>query len=84
MTCEDEIRELQRIKSSIKSLLAEAKDIVNNLPSTERTRSLAYWFPQISVALDNDHDYIGSCPFTMQEVIDEMAEELEIENLFED
>lgn len=70
---EEAFDRLSEIKDEIKELMSEAKKIIRQHcePITwERAKS--YWFAAMSMALDNEHDYLGKEPFTMQDAIDEL------------
>jgi hypothetical protein len=56
------------IKEQIKELIEEAISLV---PSVERHRAESYWFAEISIALDEDHDYLGGSMCSMQDTINE-------------
>ena len=58
----------EEIKEQIKELLEEAISLV---PSGERARAESYWFAGISIALDEDHDYLGGSMCSMQDTINE-------------
>ena len=58
----------EEIKEQIKELLEEAISLV---PDAERNRAESYWFAEISIALDEYHDYLGGSMCSMQDTIDE-------------
>ena len=58
----------EEIKEQIKELLEEAISLV---PSPERDRAESYWFAEISIALDEYHDYLGGSMCSMQDTINE-------------
>tara|TARA_B100001057_G_scaffold475028_1_gene541356 strand:+ start:82 stop:351 length:270 start_codon:yes stop_codon:yes gene_type:complete len=68
---------LKEIKEQIKELLEEA---INLVPDHERARAKCYWYAHISMALDEDHGYLGSSMYSMQDTIKEFdeAEEEEV------
>lgn len=67
---------LQEIKDEMKDLLEEAKNIVRrNADSFAYNRAKSYWIAQISMALDDDHDYVGNAGCNMQETIDAFDED---------
>ena len=67
----------EEIIGEIKELLEEARDLV---PDYARARAESYWYAHISMALDEDHGYIGSSMCSMQETIEEWEEEDEDED----
>ena len=74
----NELLRLEEIKEEIKDLVTEAKYIVKNLanPNTRIfTRATSYWYPQILIVLDNDHDYMGGSMCTMEETIQELKKQ---------
>lgn len=58
----------EEIKDQIKELLEEAISLV---PSAESDRAESYWYAHISMALDEDHDYLGGSMCSMQDTINE-------------
>tara|TARA_S200000501_G_scaffold321758_1_gene317352 strand:- start:297 stop:524 length:228 start_codon:yes stop_codon:yes gene_type:complete len=62
----------EEIKEQIKELLEEAIDLV---PDHARARAESYWYPHISMALDEDHGYIGGSMCSMQDTIEEWEDE---------
>jgi hypothetical protein len=58
----------EEIIGEIKELLEEAIDLV---PEHARSRAEAYWFAHISMALDEDHGYVGSSMCSMQDTLEE-------------
>lgn len=67
---EDRYR-FEEIKDQIKELLEEAIDI---LPEELRERAESYWYSQISIALDDDHCYMGGCTCSMQDSLEAWEE----------
>lgn len=71
---------LEEIKDEIKELMEEAKHLVRRHADQivyEQARS--YWIPHILMALDKDHDYLGSSMFTMEDTICQMDDDEEDE-----
>tara|TARA_B100000902_G_scaffold56301_1_gene63104 strand:+ start:315 stop:584 length:270 start_codon:yes stop_codon:yes gene_type:complete len=64
----------KEIKEQIKELLKEAIDIV---PDHASARAKCYWYANISMALDNDHGYLGSSMCSMQDTVEEFDDEEE-------
>ena len=62
----------EEIKEQIKELLEEAFDLV---PDHARDRAESYWYAHISMALDEDHGYIGGSMCSMQDTIEEWEDE---------
>jgi hypothetical protein len=61
------------IKDEIKELLREAIGIVrDNRDSVSEDRAKAYWYAHITMALDDDHGYLGSGSYTMQDTAEEL------------
>ena len=61
----------EEIIGEIKELLEEAFDLV---PEHARARAESYWHSQITVALDDDHGYMGGCMCSMQDTLEEFNE----------
>jgi len=61
---------LEEIKDEISELLEEAADLLPR--GIMRDRANAYWYAQIRMALDDDHEYLGSGSHTIQDSIDEL------------
>ena len=66
----------EEIIGEIKELLEEAFDLV---PEHARDRAESYWFAHISMALDEDHGYVGSSMCSMQDTAEEFDYEDEDE-----
>ena len=64
----------EEIIGEIKELLEEAFDLV---PEHARARAESYWYSQITVALDDDHGYLGGSMCSMQDTLEEFDEEYE-------
>ena len=62
----------EEIICEIKELLEEAIDLV---PDHARARAESYWYAHISMALDEDHGYMGGSMCSMQDTIEEWDEE---------
>ena len=61
----------EEIIGEIKELLEEAFDLV---PDHERPRAESYWYSHISMALDEDHGYMGGSMCSMQDTLEEFDE----------
>lgn len=68
----------EEIMSEMKDLLQEAIDIV---PDHARARAESYWYAQISMALDEDHGYMGGCMCSMQDTLEEFIDIDDEENM---
>lgn len=64
------------IIGEIKELLEEAIDLV---PEHAKDRAESYWFAHISIALDEDHGYVGGSMCSMQDTLEEFDYEDEEE-----
>ena len=69
---------LQEIKDEVKALIGEAKDIVRKESRNQGRnivweRAKTYWLAHIVMALDDDHEYLGSGPTTMQDTIEDLS-----------
>jgi len=58
----------EEIIREIKELLEEAIDLV---PDHARARAKAYWYAQIVMALDEDHDYLGGSMCSMKDTLED-------------
>jgi len=67
----------EEIIGEIKELLNEAIDLVPE--GFARCRAQSYWYPHITTALDDDHEYMGRSMCTMQDTLEEFDEEEEDE-----
>jgi len=63
----------EEIIGEIKELLNEAIDLVPE--GFARCRAQSYWYPHITTALDDDHEYIGGSMCTMEDTLNEFDEE---------
>ena len=68
----------EQIIQEMKELSEEARSLV---PDHARPRANAYWVAQLSMILDNEHGYFGSCGCSMVDTLEEWndAEEEESE-----
>lgn len=58
----------EEIIDDIKGLIEEAISLV---PDYAKARAESYWYAQISMALNENHDYIGGCMCSMQDTLEE-------------
>ena len=58
----------EEIIQQIKTLADEAESLV---PDHALPRAQAYWYAQISMIVDNDHGYLGSCGCSMVDTLEE-------------
>lgn len=69
---------LDEIKDELLDLLNEASEIVRKLDTTPGkmiyNRASAYWFPQLTMAITNDHEWLGSSTVCLEETIEELDE----------
>lgn len=65
----NQLREAQRLLRIAADTIREAMDTLDN-----EGAALAYLVPSIEMAIDNEHMYLGSCQFTVQDAIDELEE----------
>ena len=61
----------EEIKTQIKELLEEAFELV---PEHARAQAESYWYSQITVALDDDHGYLGGSMCSMQDTLEAFDE----------
>jgi hypothetical protein len=67
---QSDVDRLSEIKDEIKYLVEEARVLVHS--TSEDARSKAYWYAHITMALDDDHEFLGSGSHTMQDTIDNL------------
>jgi hypothetical protein len=68
---EDAMEDLKEKMEEVQGLLRDAEEF-----STEATRrAMAYWFPHIVCALDDDNPFAGSAEVTMKDTINELRED---------
>jgi hypothetical protein len=66
--------ELEELRDQMRMLVDEAMSIIPRDSATyERARS--YWYPHILQALGGENEYMGSSMHSIQDSIDELAEE---------
>ena len=67
---------LDEIKDELLELLDEAEDIVRDLDTAPDkmtyNRAYAYWIPQLTMALTNEHEWLGSCSVCLEETIEDL------------
>jgi hypothetical protein len=77
MNAEDVDRLLQ-IKDEIKELAHEIKELAQEAygltPQDSKRIAKAYWYAQLIMALDDDHEFLGSGSHTLQDTIDDAEE----------
>ena len=66
--------ELRDVQEQIRDLLNEAKSILRRADRSIRQRAEGYWLAQLTMALDNNHGYLGRAGATMESTIDELAD----------
>jgi hypothetical protein len=64
---------LVNIQNEMLELLDEASRLVRNNGGQEWERAKAYWVAQISMALSNNHNYVGGSMCTMEDTIENLA-----------
>ena len=62
----------EEIKYEIKDLLEEALELI---PGSDGDGVGSYWYAQILTAIDNDHDFLGGCSYSMQDTLDDWQSE---------
>ena len=62
----------EEIKYEMQDLLEEALELI---PETEEDAVASYWYSQILTAIDNNHDYLGGCSYSMQDTLDGWQDE---------
>ena len=72
--------ELVEIQQEMLELLDRARQLLHAAPNMTRQRAEAYWLPHATMALTNDHGYLGGSMVTMQNTITELAEANEDED----
>ncbi len=63
---------LDEIRDEIERLVDEAIRIVDD--TDERGAARAYWYPQIVMALGDNHHYLGGSMHSLQDTIDALEE----------
>jgi len=72
---------LAKIQSEMNALLDESLRLVRRSGNNvEHERAKAYWHPQIQMALNNEHNYVGSSGWTLEQAIDSLSTEDEDED----
>ena len=72
----EDVNRLEEIKDQIRELVEEAQGILqtcDNRVTKERAKS--YWIPQLYMALDNNHEYLGGSMCTMEDTIAEIEDQ---------
>ena len=66
--------QLEDIKNQIEDLVSNAILLLKNtdVDRLSRDRALSYWAPQLEIALNGNHNYLGKCPVTMEDTIEEI------------
>jgi hypothetical protein len=69
----DDLERLYEIEQEMLALLSEAEDIVAHSDGGRQlNRARAYWIAQIRMALNNDHEYLGSASCSMRDTTQEL------------
>lgn len=72
----DDIKRLRELLSEMKERVDEAKRIIRKGPVLQWERAKSYCLAHISMALDDDHGYLGS-DTTMEQVIEEIEDSVD-------
>lgn len=71
---------LTQIQIEMNKLLDESIKLVRRSGDRlEYERALAYWHPQIQMALNNEHNYVGSSGHTLEQTIASLSTDEEDE-----
>lgn len=65
--------ELEEILDDMKDLLRRARELVADADESVYQRAKSYWLAHITMALDDDHGYLGKSTCTMRDTIDELG-----------
>lgn len=77
---QEAVEELQEILSDVKDKMDTFKQIVRrNAKDITYQRFKSYPYGHITMALDNDHDYVGKDMFTLEDIIREIEDQIEFE-----
>lgn len=72
-TPKDAAERLAEIKEEMEMLLTEAQDLLRELDNEEiANRAESYWYAHITMALSDEHMYLGKHDGTLQGTIDEI------------
>ena len=72
-TPKDAAERLTEIKEEMEMLLTEAQDLLRELDNEAiANRAEAYWYAHITMALSDEHMYLGKHDGTLQSTIDEI------------
>ena len=73
ITPEDAAERLEDIKEEMEVLLSEVRDILREVGDEQiANRAEAYWYAHITMALSDEHMYLGKHDGTLQSTIDEI------------
>ena len=64
--------DLSEINQQMLDLLRQAARLLRAAPDPTYRRAKAYWLAHITMALTDEHDYLGSGTVTMQDTIREL------------
>ena len=64
--------DLAEIHEQMTELLHQAERLMRHAPDLCYQRAHGYWLAQITMALSDDHDYLGRGTVTMQDTIREL------------
>jgi len=70
MELSEAIDRLYEIQEDILDLAREALDIIREHNKGEYERAKSYWYPEIVMALSNEHSYLGRSMCTLQSSIE--------------
>lgn len=71
-TCWSEAERLAFIGNVIKGLVEEVRDFLPRGRDSISSRAYSYWLPQLEMAIDGDHDWMGGCQITLADTVSEM------------
>lgn len=71
---------IREAREELETAAEELGEIIERVDQTLRAiggltekRARAYWFAQIRMAIDDDHDYLGSATCSMRRTIEELT-----------
>lgn len=68
---EEYIQELEEIQEELREIVSRLRYIANTVGDRS---ALSYCIPQIEMAIDNNHDYLGSGTYTIEDMINSLED----------
>ena len=66
--------DLEEIAEELREIRERADQVLRSINGVTERRARSYWFAQLTMLIDNDHEYLGNAGHSLQETIEELNE----------